>query len=89
MGLIRHFKHITKLKLKIKLKQITDSNQLLLSNSVYNPFCATNSQLERQLLNKYWVLAPHHHHHRLLTFVRGKMTHGFEDCCDIIHSVMK
>jgi hypothetical protein len=50
-------------------KKITDSNQLLLSNSVYNPFCATNSQLERQVLNKHWVLAPHHH--RLLAFVRG------------------
>jgi hypothetical protein len=25
--------------------------------------------LERQVLNKHWVLAPHHH--RLLAFVRG------------------
>jgi hypothetical protein len=69
MDLITHFRQITKLKLKINFKKITDSNQLLFINSVYNPFCATNSQLERQVLNKYWVLAPHHH--RLLAFVRG------------------
>jgi hypothetical protein len=67
MDLITRFSHITKLKLKNSPTQTNGCSATPCTIS----FCATNSQLERQVLNKYWVLAPRDHHHRLLTFVRG------------------